>query len=394
MTYQKATILISIPCFAVVAFSFIPLIFPALLIENTVLLQVRDVNYFEIGAWTIPLLLTNLIFFSLYFANKAKKLPSIINKITTYLTKNDISSKTAFLVLIILLTFYIIFSIDEFNHEEFELGDYAGVKKSVEELEFSNTLITHHLRYGLLYVSLLLFDNIRILPFFASIGLLLITYLLTLELTKKRLSGIVAFVTLLQSNMFLLFDTTATYENFWTLFYFLSLYLILKNSFPSSISYFCSILSKALTITYFPINLFAIFRTKQFSLKLLIGYGILVVILIFALFSNNFVHQEKINFDLTKIIVGFVSFSNFIRFDSLILLITIPTITILATKKWMNYKNIELVLFGIFFLFISNPITYGVIDMTSMPYRIVPLLVMISISFGMLFSNPKILGQK
>jgi len=72
MIYQKVTILVSIPCFIVVVFSFIPLVFPGLFIENTVSPQVRDVNYFEFGSWSIPLLLTNLIFFSFYFANKLK----------------------------------------------------------------------------------------------------------------------------------------------------------------------------------------------------------------------------------------------------------------------------------------------------------------------------------
>ena len=75
----------------------------------------------------------------------------------------------------------------------------------------------------LLDASQTIFQNIKILPFVASILVILFTYLLTVQITEKRFAGIIAILVLIQSHTFLRFDTVAVYENFWVLFYLLSL---------------------------------------------------------------------------------------------------------------------------------------------------------------------------
>ena len=62
------------------------------------------------------------------------------------------------------------------------------------------------------------FENIKLLPFVASIFTVIFTALITIQISKKRLAGIIAMLVLLSSTTFTDFDTIAVYENFWVLF--------------------------------------------------------------------------------------------------------------------------------------------------------------------------------
>ena len=117
-------------------------------------------------------------------------------------------------------------------------------------------------KYYLLNLSIELFDNIKIIPFIASIGLLFVTYLITKEITNRRFAGIISILVVLQSSLFLKYDTIATYENFWTLFYFISIYLIIKRWYLSPFIFMISVFSKSLTVLFLPITLFFVFRSK------------------------------------------------------------------------------------------------------------------------------------
>jgi len=113
---------------------------------------------------------------------------------------------------------------------------------------------------------------------------------------------------LLQSNLFLLFDTTSTYENFWTSFYFFSLYLIFKKPIGSHASFILGILSKPLVVTLLPINLYAIFinnSKKSQQIILWVTYSAIILLIIVAFFTNSITHvstgNAELNFDLKKI---------------------------------------------------------------------------------------------
>ena len=88
--------------------------------------------------------------------------------------------------------------------------------------------IDRYVRMFLLDVSLDIFQNIKLLPFIASILVVVFTYLITVQFCQKRFAGIIAVIVLLQSYTFLKYDTVAVYENFWVLFFLISLYVIEK----------------------------------------------------------------------------------------------------------------------------------------------------------------------
>ena len=119
--------------------------------------------------------------------------------------------------------------------------------------------IEPHVKYSLLIISEKIFGDFRVIAFFASIALLITTYFITKEITKKRIPGILAMLLVLQSNTFLSYDTSSTYSNFWILFYVLSLYLILKKWQFSHFSFVLSIFSKLLSTAFLPLyNIFCI----------------------------------------------------------------------------------------------------------------------------------------
>lgn len=403
---QSVSKIIFIICLTVSLLSISSLIFPALLIELSLSdsnLSEREINVFELGRLGLPIILANGIFFGLLIIHKLNKFPERVSKIISKIAVYDISKKTCVIVLLILFSIYVIFSADELQREEFELGDYTGSEKAAREFEFGDrSVISSHLRYFFLHVSLVLFDNIRILPFIASISLLLITFFLTLELTKKRIAGVIAFSVLLQSNLFLLFDTTSSYENFWTAFYFLSLYLIFKKPIGSHISFIIGMLTKPLVLTLLPINLFAIISNdikKSRKIILWITYGILVAVLAIAFFSNSIEHvttegSSEIGFNYKKLISSMNEFGNSLRFDGLILILFLPTLIILFMKKGNIGKGVDLIFVGIIFSILSQPLMFSVIDMTLQPYRFIPIIVFSAVSIGMIFSNSNTLDQK
>ena len=130
--------------------------------------------------------------------------------------------------------FYIVFSVGELFDGKFEADYNERVKSWLEN--FSYTEIEReglnapefgsYLHIMLGTISIEVFGNVKVIPFIASIALLVLTYFTTVKITSKRFAGLVATVIVLQSGVFLMYDTGITYPNFWILFYLLSLYPI------------------------------------------------------------------------------------------------------------------------------------------------------------------------
>ena len=392
---QKLSNFIFISCLIISIISFTSLIFPPLLIEQTTTNFNTDANIFELGKWAGPIIISNIIFFGFYFFYKKDKLP-IIKKLINYINNHDLSKTTSLIIMIVLFFIYIIFTIDELGREEFELGDYKDVYEAAKNYTFSGQLITDHVRYFLLHVSYLVFDNLRIIPFMASVSLLLITYFVTLEITKKRLAAIIAFAVLLQSNLFLLFDTTASYTNFWTAFYLFSIYLIFRKPGGSHVSFILSVMSKHIAITLIPINFFAITisqTSKKNKLILFFGYVVLVIIIVILAMTNNLV-GDNIDFDVTKIIPSMSEFGTTFRFDGLILLIFFPMLLILRSKSRIIRDKINFIFIAISFVIMSQPIMYSAINVTLQPYRAIPIIIFCAIGVGMIFANTRTTEQE
>ena len=149
----------------------------------------------------------------------------------------------------------------------------------------------------LLDASQEIFQNIKILPFLASILVILFTYLLTVQITEKRFAGIISILVLIQSHTFLRFDTVAVYENFWVLFYLLSIYVVKKQWFLSPIFYILSFFTKAFVAPYFIMTLLFAAQTSLSTKKkvlLLISYVVIVGISGLVIFSGDSIYKNII----------------------------------------------------------------------------------------------------
>ena len=383
--------------------SLVSVVFPTLIASNNSTLSeleelgisIFEVNPFEVGVWAGPLLATSIIVFTLTILYFKKKLPKSLTKLFEFIFTFEISKKTALITIVVILAIYIGFSAQELTVEE-EWEDYPGVKQRV--LNWSPEQVTRgfepHVKYFFLWASMKLFGYFTVLPFIASISLLLLTYFFTAKISKKRFAGVVSMVILLQSNLFLTYDTTVAYSNFWILFYLLSLFLIYKAWPLSPVSFLLSIPSKAITASFLPLSLFFIFRSEiSKRRKIIIASATSGIILVGILVSagtgvSGTEGQEE--FDSNEFWLGFASFSYQLRFDGLVLVFILPLIVglfIASRHKILHAESIMILISG---MLLISPILTGFTEFTNQPYRWVPLVVFFAVGIGILLSKKQV----
>jgi len=392
------TALICIFSIIVVGISLVSVIFPALITANFGI-QESELNQFEIGSNTITFLIGNLLligFGVLYFK---KKLPVIIQKsLENFLNKN-ISNKVTIILLSVILIPYVILTIPElFLDEAEQTGDYYIFLDAKEIFPFGQMNYTEaveqndrYVRMILLLASLEILGNVKIIPFLGSIALLLTTYVFTKQVTNSRLAGIIAMLVLIQSYTFLKYDSFAMYENFWVLFYVLSLYAIYKKWQLSSVSYILSIFTKSFTAVFLPLSLVYIYYAKiklKTKILLVISYAAMLGVVITVWYLDSSVYSSIIRFDIEQLFIGFTKLSYQLRFDLLLLTALFPlTIALIIKAK----KGISIAT-PILFLIAGSLVVGPIIEIFSgfyvtLPYRFVPTIVFFAIGVGILFNK-------
>ena len=313
-----------------------------------------------------------------------------------YLIKPIIQS---LIILLIIFSVYIGFSSQELSlNEAEEWGDYAILKSALEIWpygESENIYVEEqndrYVRMLLLDASQKIFQNIKILPFVASILVMLFTYFLTVQITEKRLAGIIAILVLIQSHTFLRFDTVAVYENFWVLFYLLSIYVIKKQWILSPIFYILSFFTKAFVAPYFVMTLFFAGRTSISTKKkvfLLISYVAIIGISAIVIFSGDTIYPNVIQIDASKFFIGIATFGPLLRYDFLLLLTILPVVVGLTFLRKSHVKEVDSILFLILGTFIAGPILIIFTNFYEiLPYRYIPFIIFYAIGVGILFSK-------
>jgi len=250
--------------------------------------------------------------------------------------------------------------------------------------------IEPHLRYFLLSSSMILFENYKVIPFLASITLLITTYLITKTITKNRFAGLVSMVLVLQSNLFLSFDTSITYSNFWILFYLLSLYLVTRIWFISPILFGASIFCKVLTAAFAPMSIFFILNSDIPKNNKIIIVAVLVTLLIAGGIMYTGVESdvgEEFRWD--EFWTGFTSFAFQMRFDVITVLFLLPLIfgLFVISKNNKHANSISILITGIL---LTAPLLTGITEQTNQPYRFIPIIVFFAVGVGMLFSIKRV----
>ena len=396
---QKASYAVFFCTLVVVLLTLTPVIFPALY-SSSFGMFTENLNPFELGYLAIFLIVSNVVIFGFSIAYYKKKIPSLVDDVVEKIRTFEIPKRVSIIALAVILAVYIGLSAPELSlYEGNDWSDYHKVLLPALEIwPFGQTDDIYiqeqndrYVRMFLLDVSLDVFQNIKLIPFIASILVVVFTYLITVQFCQKRFAGIIAVIVLLQSYTFLKFDTVAVYENFWVLFFLISLYMIEKKWFLSPVFYILAFYTKAYVAPFFLLTLFTTYRSqisRRTKIVILISYVVIVSAAIAVVFFGDTVYPDVIDINSTKFILGFQVIIAQLRFDFFFIMALLPVTVGLMFLSKNKLKHADSILILIFGTIIASPIlvtfTY---HYEILPYRFIPLLVFFSIGVGMFFSK-------
>ena len=396
---NRIVIPIFIATIIVIFLIYIPIVFPALFSSLVGSYSDTINNPFEFGHQAFILIISNVIILGFGFAYYKQKLPIQLQNIIERVRSFEISKKTTIIVFLIIMGIYIGLSAPElFLDEALQWDDYIVLETALElwpDGESYKPYIQEqkdrYVRMFLLDTSLNTFKNIKFLPFIASITVVFFTYLLTTQICQKRFAGIISMIVLLQSNIFLKYDTIAVYENFWVLFYLISLYVLKKGWFLSPIFYILAVFSKAYVAPFFIMTLFSTYRSKisrKTKLAILLSYVVIITTAVVVIFTGETLYPKVFEIDPPSLILGFAATAFQFRSDLFILVMLLPVSIWLFILAKNRLKEADSILFLIFGTILAGPV---LVMMTYfyevLPYRLIPLIVFVAIGIGLFFSK-------
>jgi hypothetical protein len=360
----------------------------------------ENLNPFELGYQSGFFIISNILILAFGVAYYKKKIPSSVYDVVEKIRTFEISKRVAVISLAVILAVYIGLSASELSLDESkQWSDYDAVLIPALEIwpfgESDDIYVQEqndrYVRMFLLDISLDIFQNIKFLPFIASILIVVFTYLITAQFCQKRFAGIISVIVLLQTYTFLKFDTVAVYENFWVLFFLISLYVIEKRWFLSPVFYIIAFYTKAYVAPFFLLTLFTTYRSqvsRKTKIAILISYVIIVSAAIAIIFLGDTVYPDVIEFNSSKFMLGFQVIIAQLRFDLFFIMALLPVTVGLIFLSKNKLKHADSILILIFGTIITSPIlvtfTY---HYEILPYRFIPLLVFFSIGVGMFFAK-------
>jgi len=397
--HQKYSYAVFFGTLIVVLLILTPTIFPALFSSYFGMFG-ENLNTFESNNQSVFLIVSNIVIFGFGIAYYKKKIPSLAYDLVEKIRTFEISKRVAIISLAIILGVYIGLSTPElFLDESKQWSDYKVVLLPALEIWpsgqsddiYVKEQNDRYVRMFLLDVSLAVFQNIKLLPFVASILVVVFTYLITVQFCKKRFAGMIAVIVLLQSYTFLNFDTIAVYENFWVLFFLISLYVIEKKWFLSPVFYLLAFYTKAYIAPFFLMTLFTTYRSqisRRTKITILISYVVTVLVAIAIVFVGDTIYPDVIDVNYSKFILGFQTISAQLRFDFFFIMTLLPVTVGLMFLSKNKLKHADSILILIFGTIIASPILVTFTHHYDiLPYRFIPLLVFFSIGVGMFFSK-------
>ena len=384
----------------IVGISIFSVIFPAFIISSTYEFP-NDLDPFETSPWVLPIIISSFSLLTLGFLYKNEKLPSQLYSGIKFILNFEISKKTAIISGIIILGLYIGLSSSElFLDERNQWSDYSVLESALDiwpSTDHWDVYIkeqnTRYVRMILLDVSQDFFQNIKLLPFVASVLVIIFTALITIQISKKRFAGIVSMIILLQSITFTDFDTIAVYENFWVLFYLISIYSIQKKWWHASPFLFVlAVFSKAFIVTYFWMNIFYIYRSdipKKTKYILFASYGVIIGSIYWIFESGqSIIYDDVVRFDFNAFLDGFTGWGNNMQLDPLAILCIIPLVIGLFVKSLKGIKQADSILVLILGTILAGPLISYVTDFYFiLPYRFIPFIVAMAIGIGVFLSK-------
>ena len=384
---------------SIVIISLFAIIFPGFFISIYFPYNV-EIDPFEPSIWLIPVSSFSFVFLVLGFMYYKRKLPVQVYKCIQFILNFEISKRITVILGIIIFVFYIGFSVNELSiNEDGQFPDDYDILITALQIwpstESDDIYVqeqnSRYVRMVLLVTSLEIFQNIKILPFVASISLLIVTFFLTYQISHKRFSGIVALLIILQSHTFLFFDTVAVYENFWILFFLISLYLINRKWQLSPILYLLALFSKAFIFVFFLSTIFYIYRARISSRKkiwAMCSYGGVILIILTVFSFGDSVYGDIINISDSEFFLALNTLGYTLRYDVFIILSLLPvTIGLFFTSR-RGFLQADSILILILASLLAGPFISMLTEFYFvLPYRFLPLIVFVAIGIGVFLSK-------
>ena len=383
--------------FFVIFLSIISIVFPGLIIS--IVGDGEFIDPFEIGQMGILFVIVNIVVFTLLFLHTSHRLADSLGNVIGRIWEFDLSQKNSLIFLMIVLSIYVAFTAKELSYYEGnQFGDFLIVQKAIEiwpdgesDVSYVSEQLSRYVRMALLVASQEVFDNIKVIPYIASILLLVTTYFLTVKLSRKNFAGLVAVLLVIQSDTFLKYDTIAVYENFWALFYVFSIYLIFKSPRISSPFYLLSIFSKAITVLMLPITIIISLLSdipKRKKIFVILTHLIVIAISIVIFSYTDSIYGNVIEINTSEFWIGFTTLAFNLRFDWILLLFLLPVSAGLFIKSRRGDRNS----ISLMVLMAGTILVTPVLEMITnfyfvYPYRYIPLIVFFAISASTLLSR-------
>jgi len=193
ITVPRISFIVFIITVAVISIYIVSLIFPAFIITS--LESINQDESFVLGENARPFIITNMILFAIGVFAYLKIIPTRITNAAKFAVSFEVSKRIAVICVVVLIAGYVIFSIEELGESERERwDDYGNIVAWIEnfpltDIDLNDERSLRFVKNFLVHISFVVFQNVKIIPFLASIAILIITYLLTLHLTQKRLAG-------------------------------------------------------------------------------------------------------------------------------------------------------------------------------------------------------------
>ncbi len=381
-----------------VLISLVPVVFPALFSETFFETDAERIGVsthfelepFELGVLAIPLIVTNigvLIFFIFLWK---KQLWRKIDLLLQFEIGNKIIP-----IIIIIIGIYAAATFSEIGFGQHhslideEYVDWERLKNRIinmQDIWPDQITAEPHFKHTLLKISQILFGNFFVVPYVSSIGLLIVTYLFTTKISKSRTAGLISLLIVLQSNLFLTFDTSPSYASFWILLFVLSLYMMIRSWPLSPIFYILSLFSKLSVIAYAPMSIFFVLNSNITKQKKIIVAALTLLIFAATISIATTQNFSQTEWEWNEFWIGFTAFAFQMRLDSLIILFLLPlVIGLFIISKRNRYALSILVMIGCILLI--APITTGLSNETNQPYRFLSLVVFFAVGVGLLFSK-------
>jgi hypothetical protein len=380
--------LVFIPTLVLVLFALAPVVFPSI-IQTSGIKFPAEINAFEFGLWSAPLLIVNGLVFGIL--SGYTKMPSSMRNLLNRIFSFEVSARTALLFFLTIIGIFAALGIGELSSPDPWEDFNRTFKPALDGWDPSGQFSKKTMVYFLANLSMDVFGNYRTIPFVSSIAILVLVYLTTLEISKKRFAGLVSMAVVAQSGNFLTYDTTITYPNFWVVFYLLSLYFVFKKWQFCAISLIFSAIAKAFSLAFLPFALsfaaLAEIPRRKKALVLISYFAVAVAGLIFLLASGDFHIITSLGFDFNDMARSITILSSQFRYDGMVVVFLLPVVYGLFIKARRGYPNATSVLSLIFGVLLLAFLVPSLTTYTNSPYRFLFLVTFFAIGVGTIFSK-------